>query len=52
MLGKPQNRPGHGGEEKNSQLLPGLIQPIVQRYTTELSRLSAYVRAYLNQNML
>jgi hypothetical protein len=42
-LGGPQSRPGHGGEEKNSQSLPGLeppiIQPAAQRYTTELSRL-------------
>jgi hypothetical protein len=33
----------HGGEEKNSQLLPvfepPFIQPVVQRYITELSRL-------------
>jgi hypothetical protein len=32
-----------GGEEKNSQPLPGLeppiIQPVAQRYTAELSRL-------------
>jgi hypothetical protein len=42
-LGGPQSRSGHGGEENNSQLLPGLehpiIQPIAQRYTAELSRL-------------
>jgi hypothetical protein len=39
-LGGPQSRSGRGGEDKNSQPLPGLeaptIQPIVQRYTTEL----------------
>jgi hypothetical protein len=39
-LGGPQNRFGHGGEEKNSQPLPGLeppnIQPVAQRYTTTL----------------
>jgi hypothetical protein len=38
----PQRRSGYGGEEKNSQPLPGLeppiIQPVPQRYTTELSR--------------
>jgi hypothetical protein len=32
---------GRGGEEKNSQSLPGLeppiIQPVAQRYTTEIS---------------
>jgi hypothetical protein len=42
-LGGPQSRSGRGGEEKNSQPLPGfeppIIQPVVQRYTTELSRL-------------
>jgi hypothetical protein len=42
-MGGPQSRSGRGGEEKNSQPLSGLeptiIQPVVQRYTTELSRL-------------
>jgi hypothetical protein len=42
-LSGPQNRSGHGGEEKNSQPLPGLEPPtihsVAQRYTTELSRL-------------
>jgi hypothetical protein len=42
-LGGPQSRFGRGGEEKNSHTLPGLespiIQPVAQRYTTELSRL-------------
>jgi hypothetical protein len=36
-LGGPQNRSGRGGEERNSQPLPGLeppiIQPVAQRYT-------------------
>jgi hypothetical protein len=40
-LGGPQSRSGRGGEEKNSKLLPELeppiIQPVAQRYTTELS---------------
>jgi hypothetical protein len=42
-LGGHHSLSGHGGEEKNSQPLPGLesliIQPIAQRYnnTTELS---------------
>jgi hypothetical protein len=40
-LGGPQNWTGGGGEEKNSQPLPGLeppiIQPVAQGYTTELS---------------
>jgi hypothetical protein len=38
-----QGQSGQGGEEKNFQPLPGLeppiIQPVAQRYTTELSRL-------------
>jgi hypothetical protein len=42
-LGGPQSRSGRGGEQKNSQPLPGLespiIQPVAQRYTAELSRL-------------
>jgi hypothetical protein len=42
-LGGPQSLPGRGGEEKNSQPLPGLeppiIQPLAQRYTCELFRL-------------
>jgi hypothetical protein len=42
-LGGRQSRSGRGGEEKNSQPLPGLEPPIIQlvvhRYTTELSRL-------------
>jgi hypothetical protein len=37
-LGGPQSRSGRGGEEKNSHSLP-VIQPVAQRYTTELSRL-------------
>jgi hypothetical protein len=39
-LGGPQSRSGRGGEEKNSQPLPGLEPPIIQRYTTELSWLT------------
>jgi hypothetical protein len=35
-----QSRSGRGGEEKNTQPLPGLeppiIQPVAQRYTTKL----------------
>jgi hypothetical protein len=41
-LGGSQSRPGHGGEEKNSQPLlglePSIIQPVAHRYITELSR--------------
>jgi len=37
-LGGPQDQSGRGGEENNSQPLPGLEAPIIQRYTTELSR--------------
>jgi hypothetical protein len=44
-LGGPQSRYGRGGEEKNSQPLPGIeppiIQPVAQRYTAMLSRISA-----------
>jgi hypothetical protein len=40
-LGEPQSRSRRGDEEINSQLLPGLeppiIQPVAQRYVTELS---------------
>jgi hypothetical protein len=41
MLAGPQSQSGRGGEEKNSQPLPGLeppiIQPVAQFYTAELS---------------
>jgi hypothetical protein len=41
-LGGPQSQSERGSEEKNSQPLPALeppiIQPVAQRYTTELSR--------------
>jgi hypothetical protein len=46
-LGELQSRFGRGGEKKNSQPLPGLeppiIQPVAQRYSTELSRAMLYV---------
>jgi hypothetical protein len=29
-MGEPQSRSGRGGEEKNSQSLPGLEPPIIQ----------------------
>jgi hypothetical protein len=39
MLGGTQSRSGRGGEDKNSQPLPGLehsiIQPVAKHYTTE-----------------
>jgi hypothetical protein len=42
-LDRSQSRSGHGGEEKISQPLKGfdspVIQPVAQRYTTELSRI-------------
>jgi hypothetical protein len=42
-LGGPHSRSVSGGEEKNSQPLPGLkppiIQPVAERYTTKLSRI-------------
>jgi hypothetical protein len=41
-MGGPQGWSGRGGEQKNSQLLTGLelliIQPIAQRYNTELHK--------------
>jgi hypothetical protein len=50
-LGGTQIRFGCGGEEKNSQPLPGLeppiIQPVAERYTTELSRLLDVYKLYL-----
>jgi hypothetical protein len=46
-LGGPQSWSGGSGEEKNSLPLLGLeppiIQPVTQRYTTELSWLLSYV---------
>jgi hypothetical protein len=46
-----QRSSGFGGEEKNSQPLPGfepqIIQPVAQRYSTELSRLLICVIMYL-----
>jgi hypothetical protein len=38
-LSEPQNRSERGGEKKNYQPLPRLETPLIQRYTTELSRL-------------
>jgi hypothetical protein len=37
-LGELHSRSGGGGEEKNSQLLPRLEPPIIQRYTAELEQ--------------
>jgi hypothetical protein len=52
-LGGPQSRSGRGGEEKNSQPLPGLeppiIQPVAQRYTSELSWLLLVGGLYANK---
>jgi hypothetical protein len=50
-LGGPQSRSGRsGGEEKNSQSLPGLELPIIeliaQRYTAELSCLIYFEKRY------
>jgi hypothetical protein len=45
-LGGPQSPSGRGGEEKNSHSLSGLepliIQPVVQRCTTELSLILSF----------
>jgi hypothetical protein len=50
-LGGYQSRSDSSGEEKNSQLLPGLeppiIQPVAQRYTTELSQLQCELNCCL-----
>jgi hypothetical protein len=50
-LGGNSNLSDCDGEEKNSQPLPGLehsiIQPVDQRYTTELSRLLHIVLYYI-----
>jgi hypothetical protein len=52
----PQSRSGHGAEEKNSQPLPTLeppiIQPVAQRYTTELPRLLGQNNVYIINNFL
>jgi hypothetical protein len=44
-LGGPQSQSGRGDEKKNSQSLPGLeppiIQPVAQRYTTEISQFNS-----------
>jgi hypothetical protein len=49
-LDGPQSRSGRGGEEKSSQLLPGLeppiIQSVAQHYTTELSGSQIRVREW------
>jgi hypothetical protein len=53
-LNVPQSRSGRGDEEKNSQPLPGLeppiIQPVAQRYTTELSCFTCYVQHELKHS--
>jgi hypothetical protein len=50
-LRENQSRSGRGGEEKNSQPLPGLerpiIQPVAQRYTNGLSRLLQSLHIFL-----
>jgi hypothetical protein len=57
-VGGPQSRSGRGGEEKNSQPLPGfetpIIQLVAQRFTTELSRLLIVVRSimYLSTTLI
>jgi hypothetical protein len=49
-LGGPQSRFGRGGEEKNSQPLPGLeppiIRPVTQRYNTELSHFYGTIKIF------
>jgi hypothetical protein len=53
-LGGPHSRSGRGGEEKNSQPLPGLeptiIQLIVQRYSTKLQgQIYIYLHVYYEE---
>jgi hypothetical protein len=57
-LGGFQSRSGRGDEEKNSQPLPGFespdhpfVQPVAQRYTTELSRPFTFFWAKLTLNI-
>jgi hypothetical protein len=58
-MGGPQRQSGRGGE-KNFQLLPGLeppiIQPVAQRYTTDLTRLlyyySCFIKTCLNSSFM
>jgi hypothetical protein len=47
-LGGSQRRSGHIGEEKNSQSLPELEPPTIQRYTTEISRLQEVLGSTFN----
>jgi hypothetical protein len=51
-LGEPQSRSVRSGAEKNFQPLPGLeppiIQPVAQRYTTELSRFQVLKQICMN----
>jgi hypothetical protein len=51
-LGGLRSQSEHGCEEKNSQLLPRLelpiIQPVVRRYITELSRLIQQLKSIVN----
>jgi hypothetical protein len=53
-LSGPQSRSGRGSEENSFQPVPGLeppiIQPVAQRYTTELSRLFILDRYASNLN--
>jgi hypothetical protein len=50
-----QSRSGRGGEEKNSQLLPGLelliIHPVAQCYTIELSRLQGRCYRFITKSI-
>jgi hypothetical protein len=53
-LGGLQSQSGSGGEEKNSQPLPGLeppvFQPAAQRDTIELSRLQDNIKMNVKRN--
>jgi len=51
-LDGPQSRSGSGGEEKNSQPLPGqeppIIQTVAQHCTAEISQLLNFNEIYSN----
>jgi hypothetical protein len=52
MLGGPQSRSGRGGEEKNSQPLPGLEHPIIQPTITKTESMSSIDGIYLPESLL
>jgi hypothetical protein len=55
-LGEPQSRSGRGGEDRNSQPLPGsetpIVQPIAQRFTTEDAYKSNLSESYFQEAII